>query len=599
MEVIANVFAKFIVVKRSLLLSLLVLSGCSKEPPIPPIPQYNLTVNANPPEGGLVNPQSGTYNAGQTVTIIASANDFYSFTNWTGNWNGTENQFTITMDSNKTITANFEDLDLDKDQVLNSSDNCPGTIQGTTVDNNGCAQNQLDDDNDGVTNDLDQCPNTPSSFNILDSSGCHTPIFYYASNGYTVKAIEASTPGMEEMFDGNNLYKVVDETMLREIIDAKEFDTQSLNYFVTTKVTNMKDLFKNISIGIYQANLNLNRWDVSNVTDMSGMFAMSNFNPFFGYWDVSNVTDMSEMFNVFTVQISGISMGENYYRWPLRAGMQDWDVSSVTDMSKMFYNRKLTHNNGIDFSSWDVSNVTNMNSMFRAVEYQGYESSYTNVELGISNWDVSNVTDMEFMFFGLRKFNEDISSWDVSNVTNMGGMLSNGGTGGPAYSRFNQDISSWDVSNVTNMGGMFSGQNQFNQDISSWDVSNVTNMNSMFQIASIFNQPIGSWDVSSVTDMGEMFSQATTFNQPIGSWDVSSVTNMRFMFGQAYTFNQPIGNWDVSSVTNMNSMFSSTSSFNQDLSGWNVNNVTSCDYFTSYTPQWTLTKPNFTNCNPD
>ena len=106
--------------KRLLLISLLVLFGCAKEASEPEIPRYTLTVTANPPEGGFVNPQTGTYNAGQSVNIVASANDFFAFSNWTGNWNGAENSFTITMDSNKTITGNFEDLDADNDLILDS-----------------------------------------------------------------------------------------------------------------------------------------------------------------------------------------------------------------------------------------------------------------------------------------------------------------------------------------------------------------------------------------------------------------------------------------------------------------------------------------------
>ena len=91
--------------KKILLLSLLVLFGCSKEASEPEIPRYSLTVTANPAEGGLVNPTTGSYNAGSQVTILASPNDYYRFSNWTGNWNGSENQVTITMDSNKTLTA--------------------------------------------------------------------------------------------------------------------------------------------------------------------------------------------------------------------------------------------------------------------------------------------------------------------------------------------------------------------------------------------------------------------------------------------------------------------------------------------------------------
>ena len=140
--------------------------------------------------------------------------------------------------------------------------------------------------------------------------------------------------------------------------------------------------------------------------------------------------------------------------------------------------------------------------------------------------------------------------------------------------------------------------NYFNQDISSWDVSNVTNMYAMFYDATSFNQDIGSWDVSNLTDMEFMFYDATSFNQDISSWDVSNVTNMYEMFENASSFNQPIGNWDVSNVTNMYEMFENASSFNQNLSTWNVENVSDCSNFSYNTPQWTLPKPNFTNCIP-
>jgi len=51
-------------------------------------------------------------------------------------------------------------------------------------------------------------------------------------------------------------------------------------------------------------------------------------------------------------------------------------------------------------------------------------------------------------------------------------------------------------------------------------------------------------------------------------------------------------------VIDMNSMFSS-SVFNQDIGNWEVDNVTDCGLFSDNTPQWTLPKPNFTNCDPN
>ena len=152
---------------------------------------------------------------------------------------------------------------------------------------------------------------------------------------------------------------------------------------------------------------------------------------------------------------------------------------------------------------------------------------------------------------------------------------------------------------VTDMENMFYGANSnFNQDISNWDVSNVTEMRAMFYEKWGFNQPIGDWDVSNVTDMSYMFSQAEAFNQPISNWDVSNVTNMRDMFFGAFSFNQNISSWDVSNVTNMGNMFYFAIYYNQDLSSWSVDGVLYCENFDRDTTQWTLPKPNFTNCTP-
>ena len=103
------------------------------------------------------------------------------------------------------------------------------------------------------------------------------------------------------------------------------------------------------------------------------------------------------------------------------------------------------------------------------------------------------------------------------------------------------------------------------------------------------------WDVSQVTDMSNAFQNKSQFNGDISLWDTSNVTDMSLMF-YVSAFNQPIGDWDVSSVTNMKYMFRSAESFNQSLGDWNVDNVTLCTEFCFNNPNWTLSKPNFTNC---
>jgi uncharacterized repeat protein (TIGR02543 family) len=70
---------------------------------------YTLTVNKIGPAGsGTVTPASGTsYASGTTVTLTASPASGYNFTGWSQDASGTTSTTTITMNSNKTVTANF------------------------------------------------------------------------------------------------------------------------------------------------------------------------------------------------------------------------------------------------------------------------------------------------------------------------------------------------------------------------------------------------------------------------------------------------------------------------------------------------------------
>ena len=132
--------------------------------------------------------------------------------------------------------------------------------------------------------------------------------------------------------------------------------------------------------GVHANYGHISDWDVSQVTDMRGMFAKAtSFNSDLSRWNVSQVTDMRGMFaeaTSFTSDLSG------------------WDVSEVTDMVYMFY---------------------------RA-------TSFTS---DLSGWDVSQVTDMDSMFYGATSFNSDLSRWDVSQVNDMSLMFEHSGVTNP------------------------------------------------------------------------------------------------------------------------------------------------------------------------
>ena len=71
--------------------------------------QYTLTVNIAPSGSGLVTkvPDKTTYVYGDVVTLTATANAGYTFSNWSGDATGSTNPVTVTINGNKNVTANF------------------------------------------------------------------------------------------------------------------------------------------------------------------------------------------------------------------------------------------------------------------------------------------------------------------------------------------------------------------------------------------------------------------------------------------------------------------------------------------------------------
>ena len=95
------------------------------------VEKYTLTVKVNPVGGGNVtkNPNKAAYDQNEKVMLTAVANADYAFKDWTGDvpaGQRNDNLLTITMNSNKSITANFESsahtpLSFSGQKVLNRS----------------------------------------------------------------------------------------------------------------------------------------------------------------------------------------------------------------------------------------------------------------------------------------------------------------------------------------------------------------------------------------------------------------------------------------------------------------------------------------------
>ena len=529
-------------------------------------PVAMFTVAASAGDGGSINSSGGSFESGSTVTLTATPEQEYVFTGWTGT-ESTDNPLTITVNSNQTVTANFEkrkysllvnitgqgEVQEDVISTGKSTDYNSGSIvRLTAYPLIGWGFIGWSGDYVGEESSIEINLTEPKSFTVVFEE--LDPI-YLDQNGVTLKANDFVEIGSVYDFNGIN-YTIVDNELLKSMLNNGD----DLSKVITSKVTVMERLFSEFS----SFNQNIESWDTSNVVDMTNMFELAyEFNQDIGNWDTSNVTKMFRMFikaykfnqNIGNWDTSNVGdMGWMFYDAIIfNQNIGNWNTSSVTDMNRMFYGASKFNQ---DIGNWNTSSVTDMNSMF-------YGASKFNQDIG--NWNTSNVTNMIYMFNSASSFNQNIGSWNMSKVINISSMFN-------SASSFNQNIGSWDTSNVIGMEGVFKDATAFNQNISDWDTSNVEYMNSLFEGAIIFNQNIGKWDLSSVIDMNFMFRDALAFNKYIGSWNTSNVIQMEGVFRNAIAFNQGIGSWNTSSVTNMTSMFRGTIVFNQDLSDWCVQN---------------------------
>ena len=207
-------------------------------------------------------------------------------------------------------------------------------------------------------------------------------------NEYLIKKKIDKIRGIQILYTPKTKYEL--KNNIKELLNQGETD---LNYIDTSNITDMSELFWDIEID--GKNIDVSKWDVSNVKNMKLMFrSKDKFNCDLSNWDVSNVEEMDKMF-------------DECYEFEGN-GLENWNVSNVKYTNLMFHN---CFEFNCDLSNWDVSNVEDMRAIF--VDCKSFEGK------GLDKWDVSNVKDMGWMFYNCKNFDCDLEHWNVSNVKDM------------------------------------------------------------------------------------------------------------------------------------------------------------------------------------
>lgn len=174
-------------------------------------------------------------------------------------------------------------------------------------------------------------------------------------------------------------------------------DTLDVEDLDTHYVKDMSAMFSG-TFGDYQ--LDLSKWDTSNVTNMVSMFSMAKTSSLdLSSWNTSNVTDMQSMFMESTIRSINLS---------------NLDVSSVENMSGMFNCAYGLEE--LDLSGWKTNSLIYMAAMFNACDKLKV--------LNVNHFNIKNVKSFSETFRACEKLTElDLSSWDTSNATDMQGMF--------------------------------------------------------------------------------------------------------------------------------------------------------------------------------
>ena len=309
-------------------------------------------------------------------------------------------------------------------------------------------------------------------------------------------------------------------------------------------ITNYTELFG----GVNGVNASIETWNVSSVTDLSGLFVDAiDVDSNLSSWSstLQSGTDLNRL-----AEGAGTDSGATY----LRLNLSDWDVSN-SNCSKMFANTFSMRGN---LFNWNFSASTDATEMF-ANCYQ----TFANVD----GWNMANLT----LTTNTKMFKDatDIRLGGLDNVTwptNSNYFFQDANTINTATTN------NLSFTGATNVNGFFKGVNkiELGANLDYLDISSVGSMDEMFYGA---GNMFGQWNnvtipiTTSVTNM--FYAARFTDGAQFKNWDLQNradLGNVVYNFYGGATAPIVTG-WDISDVGSLANSFVGSSS-NIDMSGW-------------------------------
>ena len=170
---------------------------------------YTITVSANPSNSGTTS-GGGTYNHGQSCTVIATSADGYTFMNWTENGTvvSTDANYTFVVTSNRSLVANFEEQLPDTYNInVSPNPNIGGTVTGGGTYEGGQQCTVTANANTGYTfinwTENGEVVTTNANYTFI-IEGNRTLVANFALNNYTISV--TSDPAEGGMVNGAGNY---------------------------------------------------------------------------------------------------------------------------------------------------------------------------------------------------------------------------------------------------------------------------------------------------------------------------------------------------------------------------------------------------------
>lgn len=300
----------------------------------------------------------------------------------------------------------------------------------------------------------------------------------------------------------------------------------NMEYLDTSKVTSMKDLFKNCSSLI---NVDLTGFNTSKVTTMETMFYgctnlksldLSSFNS-------PKLTSMKQMFNnctnLETLNLTGFSTpnavntSETFYAC---RSLKELDLSGITKITTLYGTFRETALTKIDLRHIDTTRITAMQATFDGC--MDLEEVYLN---GI---DTSKVTSMSYCFRNCKSLETlDLSSLNTNSNKNCQYLFL--GCSNLKYI----DLSNFSTSNVTSMNGMFRECSVLNNiDTSGFVMTNCTTTEYMFsKCYALETIDLTGVTTSKVQKATSMFADCTSLvSVDARNWSSTALNAMTYMF---------------------------------------------------------------------